>query len=148
MTDLKKRPIRTKWLAIRCIIIGLLLVLVSLLYPFQQSISQFKKNIKSNNINSMIKNIDANEPVRACFVVLVRNSELEGIKSTIRQIEERFNKKFNYPYVFLNDDYFTDDFVEETSALTSAQTNYGKVDQQVIKKRECESEREERYKIK
>ncbi|KAI7877573.1 glycosyl transferase [Lichtheimia hyalospora FSU 10163] len=71
------------------------------------------------------------EPVRACFVILVRNRELDGIVSTIRQVEDRFNKKFNYPYVFLNDDDFTEEFKQRTSELTRAETRYGKVDEQM-----------------
>lgn len=68
------------------------------------------------------------DPVRAAFVVLVRNSELSGIISSISQLEERFNWRFNYPYVFLNDDEFSDEFKQRTTALTRAQTFYGKVD--------------------
>ncbi|KAI8148594.1 nucleotide-diphospho-sugar transferase [Fennellomyces sp. T-0311] len=71
------------------------------------------------------------DPVRACFVILVRNSELGGIASTIQQIEKRFNQKYQYPYIFLNDDYFTQEFVDTTSALTPAETRYGKVDDQM-----------------
>ncbi|CAO3645611.1 unnamed protein product [Cunninghamella blakesleeana] len=131
MVELKNKSIRSKGFAIKCIIFGLILFLFSVQYPVQQSLRTLKKNNMNKNIHTMIKKINTHEPVKACFVVLVRNSELEGIKHTIRQIEARFNNKFNYPYVFLNDDYFTDDFVKETSALTSAQVNYGKVDQQM-----------------
>ncbi|KAJ2755797.1 hypothetical protein GGI19_001343 [Coemansia pectinata] len=67
----------------------------------------------------------AAKPVRAAFVVLVRNSELLGMKQAMRQIEDRFNSKFNYPYVFLNDVPFTDDFVAETTAMTRANVSYG-----------------------
>lgn len=42
--------------------------------------------------------------------MLVRNSDLSGIMSSMRQIEDRFNRKFNYPYVLLNDEPFTEDF--------------------------------------
>ncbi|KAF7727876.1 alpha 1,2-mannosyltransferase 2.4.1 [Apophysomyces ossiformis] len=66
--------------------------------------------------------------VKAAFVILARNSDLTGIRSTIRQIEDRFNRKFKYPYVFLNDDDFTKDFKTYTSLLTQADTFYGKVD--------------------
>ncbi|ORX58720.1 glycosyl transferase [Hesseltinella vesiculosa] len=71
------------------------------------------------------------DPVRACFVILVRNSELEGIRSTILQIEQTFNSKFHYPYVFLNDDYFTDEFIERTKILTTSPVSYGKLDSQM-----------------
>lgn len=46
----------------------------------------------------------------ATFVMLVRNSDLPGIMSSMKQIEDRFNRKFNYPYVLLNDEPFTEDF--------------------------------------
>ncbi|ORY95432.1 nucleotide-diphospho-sugar transferase [Syncephalastrum racemosum] len=75
--------------------------------------------------------IDNDAPINACFVVLVRNSELGGIASTIRQIEQRFNAKHKYPYVFLNDDDFTQEFIDTTAALTEAETQYGKLDQQM-----------------
>ncbi|KAG2127189.1 nucleotide-diphospho-sugar transferase [Suillus bovinus] len=44
------------------------------------------------------------------FVVLVRNSDLWGIMSSMKQLEDRFNRKFQYPYVFLNDQPFTQNF--------------------------------------
>ncbi|KAG2226716.1 hypothetical protein INT45_001063 [Circinella minor] len=64
--------------------------------------------------------------VKAAFVVLTRNSELDGVRQAIQQMESRFNRKFEYPYVFLNDEEFTDEFMEATSSLTNAETKYGK----------------------
>lgn len=46
----------------------------------------------------------------ATFVMLVRNSDLAGIMSSMKQVEDRFNRKFQYPYVFLNDEPFTQGF--------------------------------------
>lgn len=66
--------------------------------------------------------------VKAAFVILARNSDLNGIRSSIRQMEDRFNRKFNYPYVFLNEENFTDEFKEKTSSLTNSETHYGKID--------------------
>ena len=82
-------------------------------------------------IEAPLASFEPDDPVRACFVILVRNRELDGIASTIRQIEERFNKKFQYPYVFLNDDDFTQEFKDTTSSLTTADTRYGKLDNQM-----------------
>lgn len=39
----------------------------------------------------------------AAFVFLARNSDLAGVMESMKHMEDRFNKKFNYPYVFLND---------------------------------------------
>ena len=63
--------------------------------------------------------------VKAAFVILTRNSELDALRKTIQQLEARFNHKFNYPYVFLNDVEFTQEFKDLTSSLTNAETKYG-----------------------
>ncbi|OBZ89151.1 Alpha-1,2 mannosyltransferase KTR1 [Choanephora cucurbitarum] len=68
-------------------------------------------------------------PVKAAFVILARNRELQGLRQSIRQLEDRFNRHFNYPYVFLNEEYFTDEFKQKTSDLTKAKTYYGKIDE-------------------
>lgn len=78
--------------------------------------------------------LDPNKPppwhnttrMKAAFVILTRNNELDALRKTIQQLEARFNHKFNYPYVFLNDVEFTQDFKDLTSGLTNAETNYGK----------------------
>ncbi|QPG77395.1 hypothetical protein FOA43_004808 [Brettanomyces nanus] len=62
---------------------------------------------------------------RATFLTLVRNSELYGILSSIQQLENRFNGKMNYDWVFLNNVPFTDEFVEMTSAMVSGTARYG-----------------------
>jgi alpha 1,2-mannosyltransferase len=42
--------------------------------------------------------------------MLVRDSELDGALSSVRQLEDRFNRKHGYPYVFLNDVAFSEEF--------------------------------------
>lgn len=46
----------------------------------------------------------------AAFVILARNSDIDGAMRSIRDVEDRFNHKYHYPYVFLNDEPFNDDF--------------------------------------
>ncbi|KAG6850987.1 hypothetical protein H0H93_004474 [Arthromyces matolae] len=46
----------------------------------------------------------------ATFVLLCRNSELEGVVSSIQQMEDRFNTHHNYPWVLLNEEPFTEEF--------------------------------------
>ena len=46
----------------------------------------------------------------ATFVILARNSDLEGVVNSIQEIEQRFNARFHYPYALLNDKEFTADF--------------------------------------
>lgn len=42
--------------------------------------------------------------------MLVRNEEINGAESSMQQMEARFNRHYNYPWVFLNDVPFTEDF--------------------------------------
>jgi alpha 1,2-mannosyltransferase len=46
----------------------------------------------------------------ATFVILARNSDLEGALLSVRALEDRFNRRFGYPYVFLNEEEFSDHF--------------------------------------
>jgi alpha 1,2-mannosyltransferase len=46
----------------------------------------------------------------ATFVILARNGDIKGVAHSIKQIEDRFNRHYHYPYVFLNEEEFTDEF--------------------------------------
>jgi alpha 1,2-mannosyltransferase len=46
----------------------------------------------------------------AAFVLLARNGDLNGVVQSMKQMEDRFNKRYNYPYVFLNEEPFDDAF--------------------------------------
>lgn len=65
--------------------------------------------------------------MNATFVTLARNSDVWEIARSIRQVEDRFNRKHNYDWVFLNDADFDDTFKKVTSALVSGNTRYGKI---------------------
>ncbi|KAJ7155949.1 glycosyltransferase family 15 protein [Mycena crocata] len=61
----------------------------------------------------------------AVFVILARNGDLNGIIVSMKQMEDRFNKKYNYPYVFLNEEPFSDGFKKRVSALTDGKVQFG-----------------------
>ncbi|KAJ1974478.1 hypothetical protein H4R34_004703 [Dimargaris verticillata] len=67
---------------------------------------------------------------KACFVVLVRNREIHDLRKSMREIEDRFNRKYNYPYVFLNDKPFTDEFKTLAQTMTKANTTFGQIPQE------------------
>jgi len=46
----------------------------------------------------------------ATFVILARNSDLQNTVRSVREMEDRFNRRYRYPYVFLNEVPFTDEF--------------------------------------
>ncbi|KAG1878070.1 glycosyltransferase family 15 protein [Suillus subalutaceus] len=61
----------------------------------------------------------------ATFVVLARNTDVMGIMSSMKQMEDRFNRKFQYPYVFLNDEPFSQEFKDHILALTNSKVEFG-----------------------
>ncbi|CAG8446637.1 11155_t:CDS:2 [Ambispora gerdemannii] len=75
--------------------------------------------------NSAQKHTKPKPKVKAVFVVLVRNSDIHSLRASMRQLEDRFNHKYNYPYLFLNDEAFTDEFKRLSSAMTKGKTEYG-----------------------
>jgi alpha 1,2-mannosyltransferase len=65
--------------------------------------------------------------VNATFVTLARNFDIWEVAKSIRRVEDRFNHRFRYDWVFLNDEEFNDEFKEVTSALVSGKAKYGKI---------------------
>ncbi|CAO3568202.1 unnamed protein product [Mortierella alpina] len=63
----------------------------------------------------------------AAFVMLVRNKDVHGARRTVRQIEDRFNHAYQYPYVFLNDEEFTLDFKEMMRPMTKAEMRFERI---------------------
>ncbi|KAF4459912.1 alpha 12-mannosyltransferase [Fusarium albosuccineum] len=63
--------------------------------------------------------------MNATFVTLARNSDVWEIAQSIRQVEDRFNRRYNYDWVFLNDKPFDEQFKKVTTSLCSGKTHYG-----------------------
>lgn len=61
----------------------------------------------------------------ATFVILARNSDIDGVISSMKQMEDRFNKKFQYPYVLLNEKPFEEKFKKRVSEITDAKVEFG-----------------------
>ena len=49
--------------------------------------------------------------------MLARNTDIQGAVKSVKQMEDRFNKRFRYPYVFLNEEPFSDQFKEYVALL-------------------------------
>lgn len=70
----------------------------------------------------------------ATLITLVRNSELEQIVETIKQIESTWNHKYHYPYTFMNEEEFSKEFKEEVGKVCSGKINYAKIPSEVWSK--------------
>ncbi|KAJ8606998.1 hypothetical protein MRB53_040595 [Persea americana] len=62
--------------------------------------------------------------INAAIITLVRNSELETILYSIRDLERTWNHKFNYPWMFFNDEEFTDEFKEAVQSEINAKCTF------------------------
>ncbi|RDB21751.1 Glycolipid 2-alpha-mannosyltransferase 2 [Hypsizygus marmoreus] len=61
----------------------------------------------------------------ATFVILARNSDVSGAVRSVRDIEDRFNRGHGYPYVFLNEEPFSEEFKSRVSVLSGSLMEFG-----------------------
>jgi hypothetical protein len=59
--------------------------------------------------------------------MLARNSDLDNAVRSVRRLEDRFNRHFHYPWLFLNDNEFDETFKSRISVLTSGETTFATV---------------------
>ncbi|KAI9146407.1 nucleotide-diphospho-sugar transferase [Paraphysoderma sedebokerense] len=59
----------------------------------------------------------SNSKVNAVIVILCRNSDLNELTHTLQNFNRAFNLKYKYPFVFLNDKNFTDEFKNTVNGL-------------------------------
>jgi len=62
---------------------------------------------------------------KAAFITLARNTDVWDIAHSIKQVEDRFNRKFHYDWVFLNDKPFDDHFKRVIKNLVSGEAKFG-----------------------
>lgn len=60
----------------------------------------------------------------AVIFSLVRNSEQNGMISSIQHLESRFNKNYHYPWYFANNEPFTEEFKQEISKHVSGEAKF------------------------
>lgn len=70
----------------------------------------------SNRVADAMKSLVQTYPyleharANAVIFVLCRNSELDGILASMREFEKTFNSRYNYPYLFVNNEDFSSEF--------------------------------------
>lgn len=67
---------------------------------------------------------------RAAFVSLVAEQQLEQMVASIAQLEQRFNDKYHYDWVFFSHEELSEEFKEVTSNATAATVTYNLIPQQ------------------
>ncbi|ORZ26189.1 nucleotide-diphospho-sugar transferase [Absidia repens] len=101
------------------------------LSPIDQSLGSnyWHQNRRPVQLN---KDIPDNKRAKGVIVILARNSNLHGVRASLRQFEARINHRFHYPYVFLNEEPFTDEFKHYVNLLISSTAQYGLIPRQIL----------------
>ncbi|EPX74114.1 alpha-1,2-mannosyltransferase [Schizosaccharomyces octosporus yFS286] len=63
--------------------------------------------------------------VNAAFVSLARNEDLRDMVQSVQRLERRFNHKHHYPWVFLNDEEFNEEFMRRINETASGPVEFG-----------------------
>jgi hypothetical protein len=64
------------------------------------------------------------ERASAVFVMLSRNAELKQANATVTSVEHAFNQWYKYPYVFMNDEEFSEEFISVLNATTKGRASF------------------------
>ncbi|OLN96319.1 Alpha-1,2 mannosyltransferase KTR1 [Colletotrichum chlorophyti] len=69
-------------------------------------------------------------PLRAVFIVLVEEHQLNQMVDSIQQLERHFNNKYRYDWAFFSNKELSDDFKDATSNATTATITYDLIPEQ------------------
>lgn len=86
------------------------------------SSNTFDNNAIKENLNNDFSPLNPKE--NATLLMLVRNEEIYGALDAMRELEDRFNRRYHYDWTFLNDKPFTPLFIKQTTAMASGKTQY------------------------
>ncbi|CAK9436987.1 uncharacterized protein LODBEIA_P14700 [Lodderomyces beijingensis] len=73
-------------------------------------------------------NVQDQPRANAAFVMLCRNSEIKDVIKSVESMERHFNQWFNYPWVFLNNEPFTDEFKTVVEDHTESKVSFGLIE--------------------
>jgi mannosyltransferase len=87
--------------------------------------NSYVEPIYLNDKSHLVINENTIQLENATLLVLCRNWELQEILSSMRSLEDKFNKDYHYTWTFLNDVPFDEDFKYWTTEMASGETEYG-----------------------
>ena len=76
----------------------------------ERAVARLRGTVAQGTANETVFSLNDDDRANATFVILCRNSDLGGTIQSIREIEDRFNWRYRYPYVLLNEEEFTEEF--------------------------------------
>lgn len=108
-------------------------------YHWKERVSDTKQLVKANKkiyeaAMQLVEAVEVQEDGElesATFVALVQTKDLESIVKAVKQIEEKFNHKYHYPWTFLNDRVFTNRFMSDVRAATKSEVEFVQISRQL-----------------
>jgi len=67
------------------------------------------------------EDINPSDRRNAAILMVARNDDLEEAKQAVRSFEQSFNRRFQYPIVFLNNEPWSDSFIQEMEEEVSGE---------------------------
>lgn len=102
---------------------------IGLLNSYQDTNTKIDKTFTNGCIDTTLYlNNEKYVKQNATFIMLTRNNELNEVIESIKSIETHFNQWFQYPYVFLNDEPFTDLFKQTLQNITDSNIFFDTID--------------------
>ncbi|CCD23042.1 glycosyltransferase family 15 protein NDAI_0A08900 [Naumovozyma dairenensis CBS 421] len=118
-----------KRIAAVALVTTLFVIILNISSTFNKQSSSQSYELKENSLiyTKLKQEPYHGEKPKATFVTLARNKDLSSLLDSIKSMEDRFNHKFQYDWVFLNDDEFTEEFINATSIIVSGTAKYGRI---------------------
>lgn len=91
--------------------------------PSHDDLDQLPKEL----VEDLLTTQKTHNRVNATFVTLCRNEDMYDMMSTIQNYEDRFNRRYHYDWVFLNDKEFTKEFKGNITNMVSGEVKFGTV---------------------
>ncbi len=83
-----------------------------------------KLSVKVYNTKNETETKTKKNKIKACIIILVRNFDLSDLIKTMKKFEDNFNNKYNYPYILMNNELFTDNFRKEIVKHTKSKIEF------------------------
>ncbi|EPX72121.1 mannosyltransferase [Schizosaccharomyces octosporus yFS286] len=100
----------------------LVCLLLSIAIPFV--VQRFRSNeLPLNNVLS-VKRLPQKTSLNASLLLFTEDGDLLDVLQTIRSVEDRWNKRFHYPWTFFSSEKLSSYFMEATSSVASGNCEY------------------------
>ena len=90
--------------------------------------SYYSKNVAEYEFPNRVMHYKYDGPKeKACLVLITRNIDAYDVLNTIKSVEDRFNGHYNYDWVFMNDQPFSEEFIYIVGEMASGRVRFATI---------------------